>query len=641
MVQGSGIMKNKKVEKEKFDRGRKPGPGKKFVFSVIGISLPFLFLFLAEVLLRIGNYGGNLDLFYYPERFNGKYAMLNHHYHEKFFFRTTTFEAGRGDVFLAEKPDDGFRVFVQGASTAESFPYGYNGLFSLVLRDMLTDVLPGHHVEVVNLGITATNTYAIYDQVREIVNMKPDAIVIYSGQNEYYGALGVASAEMIGTNPGFVRAYMILYRYRTFLMLRDAYGWILEKLTGFDKAEEEGTLMQRMVQQNMIPFKGRMYEAGKRQYSSNLDRITEIYSSHGIPVYISSLVSNLKDHPPFYSISDGEHPAADEVYMQAWSEYEGGMFDDAFQSFRAARDLDALRFRAPSEFNEIIKEKSEKPGVFYVPLKEAMTAVADNGIIGSDLILEHLHPNSEGYFLMGSTFFEEMMKDGLPGLLPDMSLLRSPDEYRKEMYLTELDHRIVWHRVKALKNSWPFVQEPDPDGYPANYTPISEQDRLAINHIRDQISWEQAKTGMALWYSENGLHDEAILEIMGALRVVPYEEEAWRFAGRLAMQAELPEQAINFIMNAYIIRPTHDACRMLGTIYFDMEEFGMAAEFLEEAYRLNRDDLSSLFNASVAYASNEQFEEALKIAEQIARIHPGYPNIRGWVMHLQREITQQ
>ncbi|TVQ05382.1 MAG: hypothetical protein EA359_03260 [Balneolaceae bacterium] len=631
-------MRKKKVNTKKQRAERVLSPRKKFIFSVIGILLPFLFLILVEVFLRIGNYGGNLDLFYYPDRFNGKYAMLNHHYHEKFFFRTTTFQAGRGDVFLAEKPENGFRVFVQGASTAESFPYGYNGLFSLVLRDMLEDVLPGHHIEVVNLGITATNTYAIYDQVREIVKMEPDAIVIYSGQNEYYGALGVASAEMIGMNPGFVRAYMILYRYRTFLMLRDAYGWLLDTLTGFDKTEAEGTLMQRMVQQNVIPLHGRIYEAGKRQYSSNLDKILDIYSSYGVPVYISSLVSNLKDHPPFYSVSDGENPPADEVYLNARQEYESGSYEEAYHLFRLARDLDALRFRAPSEFNEIIKQKTEKHGVFYVPLKEEMSAAAENGIIGSDLMLEHLHPNDDGYFIMGITFFQEIVKNSLNSMQPDMSRLKNPEEYKDAMYLTELDHRIVWHRVEALNNSWPFVYVPDPEGYPVNYTPESELDRLAINHARDQISWEQAKTGMARWYSQNGMHDEAIREIRGALRVVPYEEEAWRFAGWLAREGERLEEAFHFYKQAFNIRPTNIAGRNLGMISIDLGHYIEGAEWLEAAFRLDRSDHNSLFNASVAYASAEEYQKALDAADQLNRINPNYRDIQMWRMHLLSRI---
>ena len=636
------MNKKKKKNSAPIKEQRRPlSRKKKILFSIVTFSIPFLFLILLEVFLRMGNYRGDLDLFIYPERFGGDYGMLNHHYHEKFFFRTTTFTAGRGDVFLREKPENAFRIFVLGASTTESFPYGYNGMFSLVIRDMLADVLPDRHIEVVNLGITATNTYTLYDQTREILKAEPDAILIYSGQNEYYGALGVASSEMIGRNPSFVRATMILYRYRTYLMLRDGIGWVMNRLSGYDMHDAPGTLMQRLAQQHAIPLDSELYEAGKRQYASNLEKILQRYSDHGIPVFISSLVSNLKDHPPFYSVEIEDHPSAIEIFERATAEYSGESFDDAFQSFRYARDLDALRFRAPSAMNGIIREKADANGAFYVPMKEKMSGQAENGIIGSDLMLEHLHPNSEGYFLMGKTFFESLMEANLTGLQPDLSRLNSPEEYREAMHLTELDERMVWHRVQALMNSWPFVVEPDPEGYPANYTPVSELDRLAINHVREHISWEQAKTGMAMWYSENGLHDEAIAEIMGALRVVPYEEEAWRFAGRLAIQAERHQMAIEFLSEATRIRPTNETYRMLGTLYFDLEEFEQAATHLVEAYRLNRDDLSSLFNASVAYASNDQFEEALAVAEQIARIYSGYPNIQAWILHLQREVVQQ
>jgi tetratricopeptide (TPR) repeat protein len=629
--------KNRKQSAQK-EQHRPLSRKKKIVFSIITLSIPILFLVLLEVFLRMGNYRGDQSLFIFPERFGGAYGMLNHHYHEKFFFRTTTFTAGRGDVFLREKPENAFRVFVLGASTTESFPYGYNGMFSLVIRDMLEDVLPDRHVEVINLGITATNTYALYDQTREILKYEPDAILIYSGQNEYYGALGIASAEMIGRNPAFVRTYMILYRYRTFLMLRDAMGWVMNRLTGYDMHEAPGTLMQRLAQQHSIPLDSDIYEAGKRQFADNLEKILQRFEDHDVPVFISSLVSNLKDHPPFYSVETDNYPGADEIFERALREYSSGNFDDAFQSFRYARDLDALRFRAPSAMNEIIREKAGAFNAFYVPMKEKMSGYAENGIIGSDLMLEHLHPNSEGYFLMGKTFFEGVAEADIPGLQPDMSRLKSPEEYREAMFLTELDERMVWHRVQALMNSWPFVDEPDSEGYPANYTPESELDRLAINHVNEHISWEEAKTTMARWYSQNGMHHEAILEIKGALRAVPYEEEAWRFAGWLAREGDRLEEAFDFYKQAFEIRPTNNASRNLGMILIDMENYIEGAGWLQEAFRLDRGDHNSLFNASVAYASAEEYQRALDVADQMHRINPNYRDIQMWRMHLLSRI---
>ncbi|MDX1640228.1 MAG: tetratricopeptide repeat protein [Balneolaceae bacterium] len=622
-------------KKEPKDGERRPLSRKKrMIFGIITFLIPVLVLILLETFLRLGNYGGNLDLFYFPEKFGGKYGMLNQQYHDKFFFQTSTFQAGRGDVFLRDKPENGFRVFVLGASTTEGFPYGYNGMFSLVIRDMLQDVMPSSHVEVVNLGITATNSYTVYDQTEEILKYEPDAILIYSGQNEYYGALGVASSEIIGRNPTLVRAYMKLYHYRTFLMMRDAIGWLINRVTGYDKFEESGTLMERMVSQNSIPLGSDLYKAGVEQFSNNLEVILQSYRDYDVPVFLSSLVSNLKDHPPFYSVETENHPPADEVFETAKTEYSTGDFEKAYQSFVYAKDLDALRFRAPSSFNEMIREMAEQTGVWYVPMNETMSAHAENGIIGSDLMLEHLHPNSEGYFLMGKVFFDALAGSGVAVPEQNLSRLRTIDQYRESMYLTELDHRIVWHRVEALKNSWPFVTEPDPGGYPINYTPESELDRLAINHAQEHISWEEAKTTMARWYSQNGLHDKAIREIRGALRVVPYEEEAWRFAGWLALQGEKRDQAVEFYQKAYEIKPTNNAARNLGMTLVDLEQYEEAADYLEEAYNLDQSDHNSLFNASVAHASAENYQKALDLAERLAKINPNYPDLQMWRMHL-------
>ncbi len=612
----------------------------KVLFSIITLSIPILFFLVLELSLRMADYGGDLDLFVFPEQYDGKYGMLNHHYHDKFFFQTTTFEAGRGNVFLKEKPGNGFRVFVLGASTAESFPYGHNGVFSLIVRDMLDDVLPERHVEVVNIGITATNTYTLYDQVGEVLKYEPDAVMIYSGQNEFYGALGIASSENMGGYPGLVRFSMNLYRFRTFLLLRDAIGWVSDQLTGFDKREVPGTLMQRMAQQHAIPLDSKMYEAGKRQYESNLNAILQIYRKNDVPVFISSLVSNLKDQPPFYSIETDDHPAASEIYERALAEYEAGRYDEAVASFRYARDLDAIRFRAPSSFNEIIREKARKHDAYYIPMKERMTSQAENGVIGSDFMLEHLHPNSDGYFLMGKTFFEQLMEADLPGLHADMSRLREPDYYREAMHLTELDHRMVWHRIQGLMNSWPFVDESDPQGYPANYSPDGIADRLAFDYVREYIRWEEAKTRMAQWYNNNNRYEEAIMEVMGAIRAVPHEEEAWRFAGHLAMQAEKTGEAVDFLMQAYHIKPTNHTCRTMGMIEFDRENFERAADYLKEAYQLDPRDHQSLFNASVAHASNEQYEQAWAITEELTRTNPDYPGLQGWRAHLQQAVSR-
>src|SRR5258705_11816531 len=98
------------------------------------------------------------------------------------------------------------------------------GACESVLADALQDVLPTDTVEVVNLGIAATNSYAIADLAHDVIAQRPDAILIYAGHNEYYGALGAGSTETLGAVPAFVRLYLRLQRFKTFLLLLNVVG---------------------------------------------------------------------------------------------------------------------------------------------------------------------------------------------------------------------------------------------------------------------------------------------------------------------------------------------------------------------------------------------------------------------------------
>ena len=117
------------------------------------------------------------------------------------------------------------------------------------------------------------------------------------------------------------------------------------------------------------------------------DMAEEAFKIHGLSTEF------LKDHPPFVDIPDGVQPSALQAFNDARSNYEEGKFKQALELFEFARDLDGLKFRAPSQINKIIAEVAEEDGVNYVPVEENMAASIEDGIIGFELMLEHLHPN--------------------------------------------------------------------------------------------------------------------------------------------------------------------------------------------------------------------------------------------------------
>jgi lysophospholipase L1-like esterase len=272
--------------------------------------------------LRFFDYRGDTSLFVFPEEyFEGEYGFVNRNFNARYFFNTRNLPGFSNDAFLAEKPDTSFRVFAMGGSSTAGYPYGFNATFSRVTADALKDVLPGRMVEVVNLGTSAVNSYTLYDQIPEILEQKPDAILIYAGHNEFYGALGVGSSEQFGAFPGFVRTYLKLQRLKTFMLLRDGIvsmsQWVASSLLGQPHPAHDGTLMQRMVQDQTITLDSRVFEYGMNQFESNLDKILERFRRHGIPVFIASLASNLRDQEPFVSIETPKYPPAKQIFEQA------------------------------------------------------------------------------------------------------------------------------------------------------------------------------------------------------------------------------------------------------------------------------------------------------------------------------------
>lgn len=178
---------------------------KKIIFSAIALLIPVLFFAVLEISLRVSDYRGDTDMFVTMESLDNKYKIANPNFAARYFFYTTVIPNAPAEPFLTEKPANGFRMFVMGESSAAGYPYGFNGIFGRVVEDVLQDVMPDKEVEVITVAMSAINTYTLFDQVDELLAESPDAILIYTGHNEFYGALGAGSNESLGSFPAFVR----------------------------------------------------------------------------------------------------------------------------------------------------------------------------------------------------------------------------------------------------------------------------------------------------------------------------------------------------------------------------------------------------------------------------------------------------
>ncbi len=614
---------------------------KNTIFTILAISIPILFFVSLEVGLRWADYRGNTDLFMYPEEFP-EYVTTNRTFAARYFFNTTVIPTPNHDFFLIEKPANGFRVFVIGESTTAGYPYPANGAFSRVTRDALQDVLPDHTVEVINVATSAINSYALYDQVREILQFKPDAILIYAGHNEYYGALGVGSSESLGAFPGFVRFYLGIQRLKTFMLLRDGMTktsrWFGGLFSDTSK-RSTATLMEQVVREQIIPLDSPLYHLGIRQFDSNMRALLGEFKSAGVPVFMGSVASNIRDFAPFESVpAEGHIPAAD-AYASALAQRADRDIAAAKQSFTYAKDLDALRFRAPSQINDLIRRYAEEGLATYVASEEALSAAAADSIIGYDLMLEHLHPNHKGYHILGMAYFRAMQTQGFAGRTADLSKLQSDADYLNRMRLTELDHRIVAHRMMILTQNWPFVKNGVPFRY-SNYRYTSVADSFAFMVVNSNKRWDEAKVELAEYYRLRKMIPESIAEYESLIRDQHFNDSPFIFAARALLDAGYLDSAEPYLLKAQAIEKSAFTTKMLGAIEVNRGNFDKGIELLNESLAINPNDPQARYNLSGAYAQKGDLRKALDVARDIQRQTPNFPGIGEWVAQLERFVNR-
>ncbi|MEA2766758.1 MAG: hypothetical protein QOK07_3162, partial [Gemmatimonadaceae bacterium] len=397
---------------------------KKILFLAITVLAPFLVLAAIEVALRVANPGGGLPLFVDAQFVNGEYLVANPRIGSRWFAGVEQPPAAAPELFAKRKPANGFRVFVLGESAAAGFPYPRNVMFSRLVRDALRDALPNDSVEVVNLAIAATNTFAILDMANEVAEQHPDAVLIYAGHNEYYGALGAASRVNIPGGAAVERLYLKLLRLRVVLALRNAIASLRSGGRPSDSNLEAASLMEVLARDRQVPLGSPVYERGVKQFEANLDAIIHVFERKRVPVFVASVASNLRDQPPFAADANARSGGADSLFQLARATLGRGDTAAAEKLFSSARDMDVVRFRAPSAFNEVIQRVAARDGATYVPVAEAFAGASPGRIPGANLFLEHVHPTREGQALIGQVFFDTLLKVSLFGNGADSSRVR-------------------------------------------------------------------------------------------------------------------------------------------------------------------------------------------------------------------------
>jgi len=606
-----------------------------FYFYIILIGLPILFFALLEIGLRIFGYGFNNDQ--WDTAIEGK-LMLNQEIAKRYFYSIERIPFSNQDVFDVEKKSNAYRIFVLGESSAAGYPFSPLGAFSRYIRDRLVLIYPHSKIEVINIGLTAVNSYTLRDLFPGVLEQKPDLILIYTGHNEYYGALGIGSMESLGTSRKMVNLLLYLNRFKTVELLRNTIQWIMKLFSG-DDDRPSGTMMSRMAKDQYIGFDTETFSDGISQFEGNMRDILDMAKEKNVPVILSTLVSNLKDQIPFISIQTENFPRADKIYNRAKQELSYGNNMVADSLFRLAKDLDGLRFRAPERINQVITSLSNEYKLPFVNADSVLSSISPDGIVGNNLMTDHLHPTLEGYLIIGKSFFEKMEQSKY---LPSFEKANLTDDELDsitvaDFHFTKLDSIIADFRIKLLMNDWPFVSKKNKLPNSAILHLENTADTLAAEVLDDKITWEEAHRKLAVYFLERKNINSFIEEMDALISQYPVIVEYYDYVANILIQIKDYKRAYKYLKSGYDIKSSAFKAKWLGTIDLYNDKLESAENYLNESLEFEAKDAQVWYNLAGIYVKRNDYKKALELVDKALLLKSNYPE----AVNLQRQLQSK
>ncbi|WP_228851423.1 SGNH/GDSL hydrolase family protein [Aegicerativicinus sediminis] len=574
---------------------------RKVVFKLIAIALPFIFIFILEVLLRMVGYGEDYQLFHrIPMDNKPDYLVMNKKMAKKYFQDDDLRSDNQSDLFLQTKTDSTFRVFVQGASTVVGFPFYKGGSFPRMLKHRLSLTFPDKNVEVINTGMTAVNSYTLLDIANDIIKQNPDLVIIYAGHNEYYGAYGIGSSISYGSFPFVIRSYLKLKKLRFFQLLENTYHKISS--SSFQKpSERTTTLMEVMAKEQRIPLDSKVYQDGLDQFQSNLDKLLSKYNNYEIPVILSTVVSNEKDIQPFISeglpnetefrnnvdyqdniIKKTASSNAKAAYILGRSYLQENK-DSAQKYLHLAKELDLLRFRAPEKINEIIQKKASKYKFPLVDMETVFIKHSPSNIVGNELMTEHVHPNIKGQFLMADAFYEKIKE---LDLFNDWSNYISFNEAIRDIPVSRIDSIQGIIVIDKLKISWPYNlnsnQEID-SVFDNNTKGKYRELKLAQDINQNIIKWDDAMAMAYNMYNSDGKYEKALQVAQTLIFEYPEQGKVYEMAGTMCLKMMDYKKAAFYFSKLNSIEPSALSANQLALAFVGLNKNGLAKKTLKNA----------------------------------------------------------
>ena len=407
------------------------------------IVIPIVFFSLFELTLRIFHFGYPTTALVETSINGTNYVRDNSDFAYRFFPKKLAQEFVPLQ-FKADKSKDVFRIFILGGSAAQGIPDpAYS--FGRILDVMLQLRYPDKKFEILSLAMTAINSHVVLEIAKDCIEYNPDLFIVYLGNNEVVGPYGPGTVlTPIFSNSSLIHLTIKLKATKISQLITRG----LEKLNLFNPSYERWKGM-KMFLQNKVQLNDPALEITYRNFKDNLEELNRISDDNNIKIIYNTVVSNLKDCPPFNSVHREDITAPelkkwDEIYSAGSVLEDAGEFDEAItkyleaekidsqyanlyfklgrcywqtknfteadKSYKLAREYDCNRFRADNRINEIIRSAAKEiPGTTF--LADALSEIKQHSphrIPGNEFLYEHVHMKFEGNYLVAKTILNQL-----------------------------------------------------------------------------------------------------------------------------------------------------------------------------------------------------------------------------------------
>lgn len=296
--------------------------------------------------------------------------------------------------FAAEKPPGTRRIFVLGGSTAQGRPYATETAFSTWLGMRLNAAANEATYEVINVGGVSYASYRVAKILDEVLRHDADAIVLYTGHNEFLEDRTYADAKQLNLFRRVVTD--VASRWKTAQYVAESFRDVPDELF----TSEVETILDRAGGLDAYQPDQAWRRRIEGDFAVTLSQMVDRARDAGVPLIVCTPASDIVMTPPFKSVplpEDAPEPA--ESYAIGRTKWDRGDSAGGKKPLVAARDADVCPLRATTRIIDAVKSA----GAMLIDTESVLDVrnargerIAD-GIADPEYFADHVHPTIAGH----------------------------------------------------------------------------------------------------------------------------------------------------------------------------------------------------------------------------------------------------